>query len=273
MFDQTNTFEPQIVAKPVDLAVKKKAGPHWFFLACKRPFDILFCIVLFPIFLVVALALLVANPFFNQGPLFYFQPRMGKNCRAFRLVKFRSMRCTDKLSRSSNDPLETDRITPLGRFMRKSRIDELPQILNVLAGDMSLIGPRPDYFHHARRFVQSVPGYRERHTVRPGISGLAQIELGYIEGHDATARKVKSDLHYIKNAGFRLEMWIFWQTVLTVRPGISGLAQIELGYIEGHDATARKVKSDLHYIKNAGFRLEMWIFWQTVLTVLSRRGS
>ncbi|MEE3358958.1 MAG: sugar transferase [Pseudomonadota bacterium] len=216
VFDQTNTFEPQIVAKPVDLAVKKKAGPHWFFLACKRPFDILFCIVLFPIFLVVALALLVANPFFNQGPLFYFQPRMGKNCRAFRLVKFRSMRCTDKLSRSSNDPLETDRITPLGRFMRKSRIDELPQILNVLAGDMSLIGPRPDYFHHARRFVQSVPGYRERHTVRPGISGLAQIELGYIEGHDATARKVKSDLHYIKNAGFRLEMWIFWQTVLTV---------------------------------------------------------
>lgn len=189
-----------------------KLYSSWF----KRPLDIAFCFVLLPVFLIVALALLLSNPFFNQGPLFYLQTRMGKDCRAFRLLKFRSMRFSQKVSRSSNDPLEQDRITPLGRFLRKSRIDELPQILNVLAGHMSLIGPRPDYFHHARRFVQTVPGYRDRHAVRPGISGLAQIKLGYVEGHDATLRKVQADLYYIEHSNLRMEMWIFWQTVLTV---------------------------------------------------------
>ena len=216
MFDHSNTFEAQIVANPSHLAAGKKSGIHWYFSLCKRPLDVLFCIMLLPIFAVIAVALLVANPFFNRGPLFYFQTRMGKDCRAFRLVKFRSMRFAQKVCRRSNDPLEHDRITPLGRFLRKSRIDELPQILNVLAGDMSLIGPRPDYFHHARRFVQTVPGYKNRHAVRPGISGLAQIRLGYIEGRAATLRKVQADLEYIESFSPKMEMWIFWQTILTV---------------------------------------------------------
>lgn len=179
-------------------------------------FDVLLSLLLLPILIIVVFVLLVLNPFLNQGPLFYFQTRMGKDCRAFRLMKFRTMHCSSKVSRSANDPLEKHRITPLGHFLRKTRIDELPQIFNVLIGDMSLIGPRPDYFHHARRFVRTIPGYRERHAVRPGISGLAQIQLGYIEGHDATVRKVQSDLGYIETANFKLDLWIFWNTVLTV---------------------------------------------------------
>ncbi|AKP00170.1 Sugar transferase involved in lipopolysaccharide synthesis (plasmid) [Marinovum algicola DG 898] len=182
----------------------------------KRSFDIAFSIFLLPMLCLTALCLVVLNPFFNRGPLLYIQPRMGRDCRAFPAMKFRSMLPAANIARGANDPLETHRITTLGQFLRKSRLDELPQVLNVLRGDMSLIGPRPDYFHHARYYLRVIPGYRARHRVRPGISGLAQTQLGYAAGLDATAAKVRADLYYIENAGFRLETWIFWRTVLTV---------------------------------------------------------
>ncbi|MGX9355992.1 sugar transferase [Roseobacteraceae bacterium S113] len=186
------------------------------FRASKRAFDVVFSLLLLPPIFVVSLILLVFNPMFNKGSLFYVQPRMGRNCRAFPALKFRTMQTTRKVVRGAHDPLEVDRITKLGALMRKSRIDELPQILNVLRGEMSLIGPRPDYFHHARRFVSTIPGYRERHSIRPGISGLAQTELGYAAGREATVAKVNADLYYINNASFRLEVYIFWRTLVTV---------------------------------------------------------
>ncbi len=186
------------------------------FFATKRAFDIIVSLLLLPTLVMFALILLLVNPFYNRGPLFFVQPRMGRDCRAFNVIKFRSMTKVHRVQRSANDPLEVDRITPLGKIMRKSRVDELPQILNVLRGQMSLIGPRPDFFHHARRYMRTVPGYRERHCIRPGISGLAQTYLGYAEGNEATAAKVRADLYYIQNAGFRLEMWVFWRTLVTV---------------------------------------------------------
>lgn len=216
VFDQTNTLTPHIVSNSGVYRQKSEASSLRLFWPFKRMFDVLLSLLLLPILIIVVFVLLVLNPFLNQGPLFYFQTRMGKDCRAFRLMKFRTMHCSSKVSRSANDPLEKHRITPLGHFLRKTRIDELPQILNVIIGDMSLIGPRPDYFHHARRFVRTIPGYRERHTVRPGISGLAQIQLGYIEGHDATVRKVHSDLRYIETTNLKLDLWIFWNTLLTI---------------------------------------------------------
>jgi lipopolysaccharide/colanic/teichoic acid biosynthesis glycosyltransferase len=118
--------------------------------------------------------------------------------------------------RGPDDPIETDRITPLGQWLRKSRFDELPQILNVYRGDMSLIGPRPDEFRHAQHYLHSIPAYRDRHSVRPGISGLAQIELGYAEGMDATRRKTRADMDYIARATIWLDLWIFWRTIVTV---------------------------------------------------------
>ena len=182
----------------------------------KRAFDIGFSLLLLPFILLIGLCLLVLNPFLNHGPLFFVQTRMGRGCRAFPAIKFRSMAVSERIVRGANDPLEIHRITRLGAFLRKSRIDELPQILNVLRGHMSLIGPRPDYFHHARRYVAQVPGYRMRHAVRPGISGLAQTELGYAAGIDATTNKVRADLFYIHNSGYRMEAWIFWRTLQTV---------------------------------------------------------
>ncbi|MCR9124646.1 MAG: sugar transferase [Rhodobacteraceae bacterium] len=199
-----------------DAAAHEDAANTWLFLASKRVFDICMSMLLLPIMCVCALIMLALNPFFNAGPLFFVQLRMGRRCKAFRAIKFRTMTVAEKISRQADDPLEEHRITRLGRFLRKSRIDELPQILNVLRGEMSLIGPRPDYFHHARSYLRSVPGYRERHAVRPGISGIAQTEVGYVEGTDATVLKVRADLYYIQNASMRLDLWIFWRTMITV---------------------------------------------------------
>lgn len=181
----------------------------------KRGFDVLLSLYLLPVLIILGVGLLLLNPFFNRGSLLFVQPRMGRDCRAFRAYKFRTMVASD-VKRGPNDPLERDRITRLGGFLRRTRLDELPQILNVLKGDMSLIGPRPDYYDHAVAFLDTIQGYRERHMVRPGISGLAQTEIGYVEGTEATKRKVQADLFYITNTGFALEAWIFWRTLLTV---------------------------------------------------------
>lgn len=191
------------------------ASFRWtLFSVFKRGFDILLSLALLPVLIGIALTLLVLNPFFNKGSLLYVQPRMGRNCRAFTAYKFRTM--TDGAVRGADEPLERNRITRLGGFLRRSRLDEVPQILNVLKGDMSLIGPRPDYYDHAVAYLDVIQGYRERHLVRPGISGLAQTEIGYVEGIEATRRKVQADLYYITHAGFALEAWVFWRTLLTV---------------------------------------------------------
>ncbi len=141
---------------------------------------------------------------------------MGRDCSAFGAIKFRTMVPAARITRQADDPLERHRITPLGQILRKTRIDELPQIINVLRGEMSLIGPRPDYFHHARRYMRSVPGYRRRHSVRPGISGLAQTDLGYVDSTEGTRLKVKLDLHYVDNLGPKMDAYVFWRTLVTV---------------------------------------------------------
>ena len=185
-------------------------------LAAKRIFDVVFAICLMPVLLLTVVVLLVANRFQNPGRMFYVQPRMDRDCKPFNAIKLRTMRCADVIERTASCPLEEDRITPLGKLLRKTRFDELPQIFNVLRGDMSLVGPRPDYFEHACHFVEHIPGYRERHAVRPGISGLAQTEVGYAAGIEATRKKVSADLYYIQNRSFRLEAWIFMRTIAVI---------------------------------------------------------
>lgn len=213
MFDIVLESDPP-VAEPLDM--RRTSFSTSSFYAMKRAMDIFFSLLLLPTLAVLGVILLVLNPFYNAGPLFFVQTRLGMGCKPFRAIKFRSMTPVERVVRSAEDGIEVDRITPLGRFMRKSRIDELPQILNVLKGDMSLIGPRPDFIGHARRYLRVIPGYRERHMVRPGISGLAQTEYGYAEGYEATLRKVQYDLYYISNTNVALEFWIFWRTIMIV---------------------------------------------------------
>lgn len=166
--------------------------------------------------MVFSVLLLVLNPLFNAGPLLFAQKRMGKNCVPFHAIKFRSMAVAARIERGPEDPIEADRISTFGHLLRKSRIDELPQILCVLKGNMSLIGPRPDYYEHALVYLEIVPGYATRYFVRPGISGLAQVVVGYVSDSDGTAKKVAADIAYIENANFRLEGWIIWKTITTI---------------------------------------------------------
>ena len=211
--DETN-FGPS-----VEVSVRPARAVFFF---GKWLFDKIMSIALIPLLALFAFGLLILNPFFNKGPLFFAQKRMGKHCQPFIALKFRTMTENAAVKRDANDPLELDRITPMGRFLRKSRIDELPQILNVLKGEMSLIGPRPDYFDHAVQYLNTIKGYRERHAVLPGISGLAQTEVGYVEGTEATRKKVSADLYYISNIGFKLDTWILWRTFAVIL-GRSGL--------------------------------------------------
>ena len=115
----------------------------------KRLFDIFICFLLIPLLLIVSIIILLLNFFFNPGSLLFIQDRMGKNCSVFSAIKFRTMTPVKEITRKYDEPIETTRITPLGKVLRKMRIDELPQILNVLVGDMSFIGPRPDYYVYA----------------------------------------------------------------------------------------------------------------------------
>jgi lipopolysaccharide/colanic/teichoic acid biosynthesis glycosyltransferase len=186
------------------------------FLINKRIFDIIVSLLLLPLLFIVGITLLVFNLFFNPGKLFFIQERMGKNCNIFNVIKFRTMTTVDEITRKYDEPIETNRITPLGSKLRKMRIDELPQILNVLKGDMSLIGPRPDYYEHALEYLNKVEGYRERYIIRPGITGLSQIRLGYVETLEATSKKTSIDNYYINNMGYIIELKIIVNTILII---------------------------------------------------------
>jgi lipopolysaccharide/colanic/teichoic acid biosynthesis glycosyltransferase len=202
----------------VDSMLKEQAffKPALSFLIWKRTFDLFGALLLLTLVVLFGLVLLVANPFFNPGPLFFTQKRMGRECEPFQALKFRTMVCASEITRSAFDTLEHDRIRPFGRFLRRCRIDELPQVLNVLRCDMSLIGPRPDFYDHAVVYVDMVHGYRERHRMRPGISGYAQVRHGYIEGMDGVRNKVSADLQYIANASVRFDLQITWATIKVI---------------------------------------------------------
>ena len=186
----------------------------------KRIFDVCFCLLLIPLLLIITIILIFLNPFLNPGNLLFIQKRMGKNCEFFFAIKFCTMASVNEITRKFDDPIETDRITFLGGFLRKMRIDELPQILNVLKGEMSLIGPRPDYYIHALEFLENVDGYRERHSIRHGITGLSQIRLGYVDSLEATSKKALIDNYYIQNVGYIIELKIIIYTLLVIVRGL-----------------------------------------------------
>jgi len=192
---------------------------NYIFWSFKRIFDILISFFLLPLLIFFSIILLVLNIFYNKGSLYFIQKRMGRNCEPFYAIKFRTMTKLDFVLRKYYEPLEKNRITSLGNILRKTKIDELPQILNVIKGDMSLIGPRPDYYDHALSFMEHVPNYRIRHSIRPGITGLSQIRLGYAEGLIATKKKSKVDIFYIENLSISLDFKILFGTFLIILDG------------------------------------------------------
>ena len=192
---------------------------HRTFWVYKRTFDIGISLLLLPFLIFFSIILFLLNIFFNKGTIYFVQKRMGKDCKPFYAIKFRSMTKVDLVIRKYSDPLELNRITRLGHILRKTKIDELPQILNVIKGDMSLIGPRPDYYDHALSFIEHIPYYQGRHVIRPGITGLSQIRLGYAEGLFETKKKSKVDIFYVKNLCFCLDLKILIGTILIIING------------------------------------------------------
>lgn len=150
----------------------------------------------------------------SPGNIFYTQIRIGLNGRYYRIIKFRTMVTdaeaeTGAVFSKKDDP----RVTRVGRFMRKTRFDEVPQLLNVLRGEMSLVGPRPERPQHVRRLQEKIPFYRTRHIVRPGVTGWAQVQYGYGENDEDAMIKLQYDLYYIRHQSLLLDMSILFRTI------------------------------------------------------------
>jgi exopolysaccharide biosynthesis polyprenyl glycosylphosphotransferase len=151
----------------------------------------------------------------SNGPVFFVQERLGMHSKRFRLVKFRTMRVVG--GSTSEWVLDNcDRITWVGKWLRKFRLDELPQFLNVIRGDMNLVGPRPHPVTNVELFGEGIPYYSVRSAVRPGITGWAQIRLGYANNLEEETEKMRYDLYYIKHLSFWLDLRILFDTVKTV---------------------------------------------------------
>ncbi|AHG74138.1 LPS sugar transferase [Mannheimia sp. USDA-ARS-USMARC-1261] len=185
----------------------------------KRVIDISLIVLTFPITLPIMAITAVAICLESEGGAMFIQNRVGQGGKEFRIYKFRSM-CKDSEKDGAQFASSGDmRVTRIGKFIRKTRIDELPQFFNVLKGDMSLIGPRPEQKAFVDKFEEEIPFYNYRHIVKPGISGWAQVVHGYAADVDDTRVKVEHDFYYIKNFSLWLDILIIFKTLKTMLTG------------------------------------------------------
>lgn len=213
--DDTATRESWPFDSKIEHNITSRGRTAYF--ASKRFFDVFVSCAAMPVFVVLCAVIFFLNLFWNPGPLFYRQKRMGKDKRQFAMVKFRTMLPEEKTSkRGPFDSLEEWRITPVGRWMRLTRLDEVPQILNVIMGQMSLIGPRPEIFEFAEAYYDEIPGYHVRGTVRPGITGYSQVKQGYTDSEEAVRVKTKLDIFYVRNMNWWLDLEVLLGTVRVI---------------------------------------------------------
>ena len=208
----------QIFGMPI-IEISPEPMPLWE-KAVKRLMDVtisvVVLIVLAPFLLIVALFIRLGSP----GPVIFRQERVGRNGKPFIINKFRTMvqdaeRKTGPMWAKKNDP----RITKIGYWLRKLRIDELPQLYNVIRGEMSLVGPRPEREHFVEQFKNQIPLYMRRLRVRPGITGWAQVKWKYDTSLDDVKEKTKYDLYYVENISLRMDIKIIINTIITMIKG------------------------------------------------------
>lgn len=189
------------------------------YMPVKRALDVAVTLLLLPALLplmgLVALVVLASG----GRPVLFWQERIGLGGRPFRLVKFRTMTRDSERGGAAFARQGDARVIPGGAFLRKFRLDELPQFYNVLRGEMSIIGPRPEQFAFAADLEESIPLYATRHWVRPGITGWAQVTQGYTDSVDQLHEKLQYDFYYVKHLSAQLDLLIVWKTVLTVLTG------------------------------------------------------
>ena len=205
-----------VVADIPLMEITRTGTPRWY-TAAKRVTDIvasvLLIVVLSPVLLLAALAVLLTMGW----PVLYIQERSGADLRPFKLLKFRTM---VRDAESDSGPVlasqNDTRITPVGRFLRTYRIDELPQLFNILIGDMSFVGPRPERPYFTERYCTEIPGYRERFRIKPGVTGLAQVSGDYATTPE---RKLKYDLIYLYHQTLSMDLQIMVDTLRVVLSG------------------------------------------------------
>lgn len=188
----------------------------------ERAFDIAasFALLVFasPLMLLTMIAVKLEEGL--RAPLFYGQPRVGYGGSVFRVLKFRSMRVdAEKDGKARWATANDDRVTRVGKFIRKTRIDEIPQLFNVLAGQMSFVGPRPERPEFVSKLAESIPYYLQRHAVKPGITGWAQLCFPYGASEQDAVEKLQYDLYYVKNHGLLFDILILLQTVEVILLG------------------------------------------------------
>ena len=179
-----------------------------------RGIDIVFSLcgmfILFILLLLLAPLMMLDSP----GPIFYYQERMGYRGKSFRIIKLRSMRLDAELAGKAVWATKHDsRVTRIGRFLRATHLDELPQVINILRSEMSLIGPRPEREEYARELERTHSAYRMRSLVKPGLTGLAQVNYGYGDSSKSEVEKLQYDLFYIQRRSIALDVLILWKTI------------------------------------------------------------
>ncbi len=206
----------------VQYAVRKNSFRLSAYQFTKRVIDLTVAgtllLVLSPVLLIVAALVRVTS----KGPVIYSQERLTEGGRVFRMLKFRSMRADAEASGPVWAEEEDPRVTPIGKFLRLSHIDELPQLLNVLRGDMALIGPRPERPELTAELEAVFPNFRRRLDVKGGITGLAQVSSGYASNVQTYRDKLAHDLVYVRNCSLLLDLSIALKTILVVLTGDDG---------------------------------------------------
>jgi len=171
----------------------------------------LLVLVTWPVMLITAILIKLDEGM--SAPIFYLQERVGLDGQAFNIYKFRSMRIDAEKNGAQMASENDDRTTSIGKFIRKYRVDELPQILNVLRGDMGFVGPRPERPEFVQQLIKNLPYYNERHNVKPGLTGWAQLKYPYGSTEEDSLEKLKYDLYYVKHRSFMLDLLILIRTV------------------------------------------------------------
>ena len=193
--------------------------PNPIYHIIKRAWESFLIIVSFPVVFPLMAITAILIRLESKGSIIFTQERVGQGGKVFKIYKFRSMTIKENGAKDKFATQEQSRVTRIGKVIRKVRIDELPQFYNVLKGEMSLIGPRPEQESFVKQFEQEIPFYGYRHMVKPGITGWAQTVQGYADDTDSTREKLAYDLYYIKHLSFWLDMNIVLKTLKTMMTG------------------------------------------------------
>jgi len=222
--DYTQVYEELLQKVPIQFVGKdfykyflfSRSNENKLYMFFHRAFDVSFSIIGLLIGMILIPFVLIGNLIGNKGPLFYFQERVGRNSKSFMIIKLRTMVVNAEKDGVKWAKKNDSRITKFGMFLRRSRLDEIPQFLNVLKGDMSIIGPRPERPFFVNELSRIIPFYQTRHIIKPGLTGWAQVSTRYGSSIDDSLTKLQYDFYYIKHRSIFLDFSIIMKTLSTI---------------------------------------------------------